>query len=163
MRSLEWIEGNIKKTTEMSGGQVAYVYLPNTASAGFNSFNRYFFAQTDRKGVVVDERYNQGGDIADYVIDVLKRTPMLNYESRQGLRTTEPTGAIYGPKAMLINQNAGSGGDAMPWLFRQAKLGPLVGVRTWGGLVGIGGYPVLLDGGRHYGSADGAVWAAWGV
>ncbi len=147
MRSLEWIENNIRKTTEMSGGQVAYVYLPNTASAGFNSFNRYFFAQADRKGVVVDERYNQGGDIADYVIDVLKRTPMLNYESRQGLRTTEPTGAIFGPKAMLINQNAGSGGDAMPWLFRQAKLGPLVGTRTWGGLVGIGGYPVLLDGG----------------
>ena len=147
MRSQEWIEGNLRKVTELSGGQVAYVYLPNTAGAGFDSFNRYFFAQTDRKAVVVDERYNQGGDIADYVIDVLKRTPMLNYESRQGLRTTEPTGAIFGPKAMLINQNAGSGGDAMPWLFRQAKLGPLVGTRTWGGLVGIGGYPQLLDGG----------------
>ncbi len=148
MRSYEWIENNIKRTSELSHGQVAYVYLPDTGSGGFNSFNRYFFAQTDRKAVVIDERYNQGGDIADYVIDVLKRTPMLNYESRQGLRTTEPTGAIFGPKAMLINQNAGSGGDAMPWLFRQAKLGPLVGTRTWGGLVGIGGYPVLLDGGN---------------
>jgi tricorn protease len=147
MRSQEWIEGNIRKVDELSHGQVAYVYMPNTAGAGFDSFNRYFFAQTDKKAVIIDERYNQGGDIADYVIDVLKRTPMLNYESRQGLRVTEPTGAIFGPKVMLINQNAGSGGDAMPWLFRQAKLGPLVGTRTWGGLVGIGGYPVLLDGG----------------
>jgi tricorn protease len=147
MRFHAWIEENIRRTNELSNGQIAYVYLPNTAGEGFDSFNRYFFAQTDKKAVIVDERYNQGGDIADYVIDVLKRTPMLNYESRQGLHTTEPTGAIYGPKAMLINQNAGSGGDAMPWLFRQAKLGPLVGTRTWGGLVGIGGYPPLLDGG----------------
>ncbi len=147
MRSQAWIEANIRKVDELSNGQIAYVYLPDTAGGGFTNFNRYFFAQVQKKGVIIDERYNQGGQIADYVIDVLKRTPMLNYESRQGLRTTEPTGAIFGPKVMLINQNAGSGGDAMPWLFRQAKLGPLVGTRTWGGLVGIGGYPVLLDGG----------------
>ncbi len=147
MHMQQWIEGNIRRADELSGGKVAYVYLPNTAGAGFNSFNRYFFAQTQKQAVIVDDRWNQGGDIADYVIDVLKRTPMLNYESRNGLHTTEPTGAIFGPKAMLINQNAGSGGDAMPWLFRQAGLGPLVGTRTWGGLVGIGGYPVLQDGG----------------
>ena len=147
MREQEWVEGNIRTVNELSHGQVAYVYIPNTAGAGFDSFNRYFFAQTDKKAVVIDERYNQGGDIADYVIDVLKRKPMLNYESRQGVAVTEPSGAIFGPKAMLINQNAGSGGDAMPWLFRQAELGPLVGTRTWGGLVGIGGFPPLLDGG----------------
>ncbi len=147
MRMHQWIEGNIRRADSLSGGRVAYVYLPNTAGSGFDSFNRYFFAQTQKKAVIVDDRWNQGGDIADYVIDVLKRTPMINYESRQGLATTEPTGAIFGPKAMLINQNAGSGGDAMPWLFRQASLGPLVGTRTWGGLVGIGGYPVLIDGG----------------
>ncbi len=147
LRMQEWIEQSIKRTDALSHHEIAYVYLPNTAGEGFESFNRYFFAQVDRKAVIVDDRWNQGGDIADYVIDVLKRTPMINYESRQGLHVTEPTGAIFGPKAMLINQNAGSGGDAMPWLFRQAKLGPLVGVRTWGGLVGIGGYPVLLDGG----------------
>jgi tricorn protease len=146
-RMQEWIEHNIALTDKLSNGQVAYVYLPNTGGGGFDSFNRYFFAQVDKKAILVDDRWNQGGDIADYVIDVLKRTPYINYESRQGLPTTEPTGAIFGPKAMLINQNAGSGGDAMPWLFRQAKLGPLVGTRTWGGLVGIGGYPVLLDGG----------------
>jgi tricorn protease len=147
MREQEWIEGNIRKVDALSNGQVAYVYMPNTGGSGFDSFVRYFFAQVEKKAVIIDDRYNQGGDIADYVIDVLKRTPMLAYESRQGLKTTEPTGAIFGPKAMLINQNAGSGGDALPWLFRNAKLGPLVGVRTWGGLVGIGGYPPLLDGG----------------
>jgi tricorn protease len=147
MRMQQWVEGNIRRTDELSHGEVAYVYLPNTAGEGFDSFNRYFYAQVQKKAVIIDDRYNQGGDIADYVIDVLKRTPMINYESRQGLHVTEPTGAIFGPKAMLINQNAGSGGDAMPWLFRQAHLGPLVGTRTWGGLVGIGGYPVLLDGG----------------
>jgi tricorn protease len=147
MRSQEWIEDNIRKVNALSNNQVAYVYLPDTGGQGFTNFNRYFFAQTDKKAVVIDERWNQGGNIADWVIDVLKRTPMINDESREGVKVTEPTGAIFGPKAMLINQNAGSGGDAMPWLFRQAKLGPLVGTRTWGGLVGIGGYPVLLDGG----------------
>ena len=132
MRSQAWIDANIRKTDELSNGQVAYVCLPDTGAGGYTNFNRYFFAQVEKKAVIIDERYNQGGDIADYGIDVLKRTPMLAYESRQGLKTTEPTGAIFGPKAMLINQNAGSGGDAMPWLFRQAKLGPLVGTRTWG-------------------------------
>ena len=148
LRAQEWIENNIRKVDAMSGGQVAYVYLPNTAGAGFNNFNRYFFAQTQKKAVVIDERYNEGGLIADYVIDVLRRVPMANYETREGARVTEPSGAIFGPKAMIINQSAGSGGDAMPWYFRKAGLGPLVGTRTWGGLVGIGGYPTLLDGGH---------------
>lgn len=147
LRAQEWIENNIRKVDGMTGGKVAYVYLPNTTSAGFNNFNRYFFAQTQKQAVVVDERYNEGGQIADYVIDVLRRVPMANYETREGDHVTEPTGAIFGPKAMIINQSAGSGGDAMPWYFRKAALGPLVGTRTWGGLVGIGGYPVLLDGG----------------
>ncbi len=147
MRGLAWIEDNIRKVDAMSGGQVAYVYLPNTAGGGFSNFNRYFFAQAQKKAVVIDERYNEGGLIADYVIDVLKRVPMANYETREGRNVTEPSGAIFGPKAMIINQSAGSGGDAMPWYFRKAGLGPLVGTKTWGGLVGIGGYPSLLDGG----------------
>ncbi|MCU1313408.1 MAG: peptidase, partial [Acidobacteriaceae bacterium] len=147
LRAQEWIASNIRRVDELSGGQVAYVYLPNTAGSGFNNFNRYFFAQTQKKAVVIDERYNEGGLIADYVIDVLRRVPMSNYETREGDRVTEPSGAIFGPKAMIINQSAGSGGDAMPWYFRKASLGPLVGTRTWGGLVGIGGYPSLLDGG----------------
>ena len=146
-RNQEWIEDNIATVDKLSGGKIAYVYIPDTGGGGFTSFNRYFFSQVNKQGVILDDRWNQGGLIADWVIDVLRRRPMLADIGREGSVTVEPTGAIFGPKAMLINQNAGSGGDAMPWLFRQAGLGPLVGTRTWGGLVGIGGYPSLLDGG----------------
>ena len=148
LRNLAFIEGTRRKVDEMTGSQVAYVYIPNTAGGGFTNFNRYFFAQVQKKGVIIDERYNEGGQIADYVIDTLRRVPMSRYETREGEDVTDPAGAIFGPKAMLINQSAGSGGDLMPWYFRKAGLGPLIGVRTWGGLVGIGGYPVLLDGGQ---------------
>jgi tricorn protease len=147
LRNLAFIEGSRRKVDEMTHHQVAYVYMPNTGGPGFTNFNRYFFAQIDKKGVIIDERYNEGGSIADNVIDTLRRVPMARYETREGEDVTDPEGAIFGPKTMLINQSAGSGGDLMPWYFRKAGLGPLIGVRTWGGLVGIGGYPVLLDGG----------------
>ncbi len=147
LRNRAWIEGNLRKTEELSGGKVAYVYLPDTGFGGYNSFNRYFFAQVGREGAVIDERFNGGGSAADYVIDYLRR-PLANYwMTREGLDFTTPVGAIFGPKAMIINMFAGSGGDALPWYFRDAKLGPLVGTRTWGGLVGIYDYPELMDGG----------------
>jgi tricorn protease len=148
LRNLAFIEGNRRKVDAMTSNQVAYVYMPNTGGGGFTNFNRYFFAQVEKKGVIIDERYNEGGDIADNVIDTLRRVPMSRYESREGEDVTDPVGAIFGPKTMIINQAAGSGGDLMPWYFRKAGLGPLIGVRTWGGLVGIGGYPVLIDGGQ---------------
>jgi tricorn protease len=148
LRNLAFIESNRRKVDELTNSQVAYVYIPNTAGEGFTNFNRYFFAQVEKKGVIIDERYNEGGDIADYIIDTLRRVPMSRYETREGEDVTDPAGAIFGPKTMIINQSAGSGGDLMPWYFRKAGLGPLIGVRTWGGLVGIGGYPVLLDGGQ---------------
>ncbi len=147
LRHLAWIEGNRRKVDQLSGGKLAYVHLPDTAMGGFTSFNRYFFAQIGRQGAVIDERYNHGGDIADYVIEYLNRKPMGRIATREGEDITDPTQAIYGPKVMIINQFAGSGGDAMPWYFRKAKVGPLVGMKTWGGLVGIGGYPPLIDGG----------------
>ncbi len=147
LRNIGWIEANRRKVEQLSGGRAAYVYMPNTAGAGFTSFNRYFFSQVDKQAAVIDERYNDGGQLADYVIDSLRRVPMSRYETREGEDVTDPAGAIFGPKVMIINQSAGSGGDAMPWYFRKAGLGKLVGVRTWGGLVGIGGYPTLLDGG----------------
>ena len=121
--------------------------MPNTGGAGYDSFNRYFYAQLDKQGLVLDERYNEGGFIADYVVDVLKRFPLSGAKERDGKPIHDPVGAIFGPKVMLINQNSGSGGDAMPWYFRKAEIGKLVGTRTWGGLVGIGGYPSLIDGG----------------
>jgi tricorn protease len=131
----------------MTNGKVAYVYLPDTFVGGYTRFNRYFFAQAGREGVIVDERFNGGGLLADHVIDYL-RQPIRNYATtREGADQQFPTSAIPGPKVMLINEQAGSGGDYLPYTFRQAKLGKLVGKRTWGGLVGIGGYPPLLDGG----------------
>ena len=147
LRNRAWIEGNLKKVEQMTNNRVAYVYLPDTGLGGYTSFNRYFFAQVGREGAVIDERFNGGGAAADYVIDYLRR-PLANYWiTREGEDFTTPVGAIFGPKAMIINMYAGSGGDALPWYFRDAKLGPLVGTRTWGGLVGIYDYPQLMDGG----------------
>ena len=147
LRNIDWVESNRRKVDELSGGKVAYVYMPNTGGSGYDSFNRYFYAQLDKQALVLDERWNEGGFIADYVVDVLKRFPLSGAIERDGKAIHDPVGAIFGPKVMLINQNAGSGGDAMPWYFRKAGIGQLIGTRTWGGLVGIGGYPSLLDNG----------------
>ncbi len=147
LRRFAWIEGNRRKVDELTGGRVAYVYLPNTAYGGYSNFNRYFFAQVGKEAVIVDERFNEGGQLADYIVDYLRRPLMSKVTSREGADWSSPSEAIYGPKVMIINEMAGSGGDALPWYFRKAGLGPLVGKRTWGGLVGIGGYPELLDGG----------------
>jgi tricorn protease len=147
LRNLDWIESNRRKVDQLSGGKVAYVYMPNTGGAGYTNFNRYFYSQLDKQALVLDERHNEGGLIADYIVDVLRRQPLSGAIERDGKPLHDPVGAIFGPKVMLINQDSGSGGDAMPWYFRKAELGKLVGTRTWGGLVGIGGYPTLLDGG----------------
>jgi tricorn protease len=147
LRNLAWIESNRRKVDEMTGGRLAYVYLPDTAGGGYTNFNRYYFAQIDKEGAVIDERFNSGGTAADYIIDYMRR-PLMNYWStREGEDFPTPVGSIFGPKAMIINEYAGSGGDAMPWYFRKAGIGPLVGKRTWGGLVGIYGAPGLIDGG----------------
>jgi tricorn protease len=147
LRTRAWEEDNRRKVGELSGGKVAYVHVPDTANGGFLNFNRFYFAQTDKQAAVIDERYNHGGAIADYIIDLLER-PLRNCATtREGEKWCSPLAQIYGPKTMVINEMSGSGGDALPWMFRQDKIGPLVGTRTWGGLVGIGGYPLLLDGG----------------
>jgi len=147
LRHRDWVEGNRKKVEAMSGGKIGYVFLPDTALGGWEYFHRYFYAQLDKEGLVIDERYNDGGQAANYVIDTLAQ-PLLNYWApREGPDYTTPFGAVFGPKAMIINEYAGSGGDAMPYYFRKRGVGPLVGKRTWGGLVGIGGIPRLMDGG----------------
>ncbi len=148
MRNVDWIEGNQKKVDQLSGGKLAYVYLPDTGEGGFTNFNRYYFAQTDKQGAVIDERFNGGGQVADYFIEVLGRKIESYWAPRYGKVEHTPNAGIYGPKVMIANEFSGSGGDALPWLFKQAKLGPLVGKRTWGGLVGIGPIPVLMDGGH---------------
>jgi tricorn protease len=147
LRNLAWIEDNRRKVDQLSGGRLAYVYLPDTAGGGYTNFNRYYFAQINKEGAVIDERFNGGGTAADYIIDYMRR-PLMNYwMTREGEDFTTPVGSIYGPKVMIINEYAGSGGDLMPWLFRRAGVGPLIGKRTWGGLVGIYDYPTLIDGG----------------
>lgn len=147
LRQRAWIEDNRRKVDQATGGRVAYVYVPDTGNNGFTSFNRYFFAQVGKEAVIVDERFNKGGQLADYIVDYLSRKLLNKVASRDGLDWDSPSQAIYGPKVMLINEMAGSGGDALPWYFRKMAIGPLIGKRTWGGLVGIGGYPVLIDGG----------------
>ena len=147
LRNRAWVEDNRRRVDEMSEGRVAYVYLPNTGRAGFQYFNRYFTAQMDKEAIVIDERFNGGGQAADYIIDYLDR-PLLNYwTTRYGKDFTTPAVAIFGPKVMITNEFAGSGGDLLPWYFRRRGLGPLVGKRTWGGLVGTLGFPQLMDGG----------------
>jgi tricorn protease len=157
LRNLAWIEDNRRKVDQLSGGRLAYVYIPNTGGGGYTSFNRYFFAQTNKHGAVIDERFNSGGLLADYVVEYLNRQQFAKIAFRAGKDWNVPAGAIYGPKAMLINELAGSGGDAMPWFFRQLKVGPLIGKRTWGGLVRASGIPPLMDGGGVT-SPNGAVY-----
>ena len=127
---------------------MAYVYVPNTADLGHAYFKRYFFPQADREGIIVDERFNGGGSVADYYIDILRRPVVSYWAMRHGAPIRTPGAAILGPKVMLIDETAGSGGDLLPWMFRRFQLGTLIGRRTWGGLVGILGFPTLLDGGR---------------
>ena len=147
LRNRAWEEDNRRKVDELSGGKLAYVHVPDTSVGGWLNFNRFYFAQVGKQAAVIDERYNHGGFVADYIIDMLKR-PMRNCAiTREGEKFCSPAAQIYGPKTMIINEMSGSGGDALPWMFKQDKVGPLVGMKTWGGLVGIWNYPQLLDGG----------------
>jgi tricorn protease len=157
LRNLAWIESNRRKVDQMTGGRVAYVYMPDTAFGGFTNFNRYFYAQVDKQAVIVDERFNGGGNLATDVIEQLSRKLMSSVATRDGGDEVQPQGAIFGPKVMLINEFAGSGGDAMPWYFRKAGVGKLIGKTTWGGLVGRAAAPDLLDGG-FVSSPSSGVW-----
>ena len=147
LRNRDWVEGNIRKVDEATNGRVAYVWLPNTSTSGHTYFKRYFFPQAYKDAVIVDERFNGGGSVADYYIDILRRPFIANWNMRYCSDMKTPSASIQGPKVMLIDETAGSGGDLLPWMFRKFKMGPLIGKRTWGGLVGTLGYPVLMDGG----------------
>lgn len=149
LRQYAWVEDNRKKVDELSAGKLAYVWLPNTANEGYANFNRYYFAQKNKKGAVIDERFNQGGQIADYIVDLLGRDLLGYFNNPIGDKQpfTAPNAGIWGPKVMIINEMAGSGGDMLPYMFKMRKIGPLVGTTTWGGLVGIWDVPNLIDGG----------------
>lgn len=147
LRLWDWVEKKRRRVEEASDGRVGYVYLPDTAGGGYTFFNRMFFAQVDKQALIVDERSNSGGQAANYVVDVLARTYLASWKDREGGVFDTPGGAVYGPKVMLIDQDAGSGGDFLPYAFRHMGLGKLIGTRTWGGLIGIAANPPLMDGG----------------
>ncbi len=149
LRSRAWVEHNRHVVDSLSGGKLAYVHLPNTGQPGYTSFNRYYFAQQDRQGAIIDERFNGGGSAADYIIDVLQRDFDGYFNNVAGDRVpfTSPSAGIWGPKVMIVNEQAGSGGDLMPWMFKHRKIGTLVGKRTWGGLVHTADTPPFIDGG----------------
>lgn len=147
LRHLAWAEDNRRKVDQLSGGRVGYVHIPDTNIGGWINFNRYYYAQLGKEGMVIDERFNHGGQVDDFLVDMMNRPMMSMWAGRYGKDFSSPLGAIFGPKVLLINQYAGSGGDYFPWHFRKVGLGPLIGKRTWGGLVGILAFPPLMDGG----------------
>ncbi len=170
LRSVDWVEGNRRKVDELSAGKLAYVYIPNTGQPGYTSFNRYYFAQQDKKGAVIDERNNGGGSAADYMVDIMARKLLGYFNSRANDHRpfTTPMSGIWGPKVMLINERAGSGGDLLPYLFNKMEIGPLVGTKTWGGLVGTWDTPPFVDNGRMVAPRGGfydanGEWAVEGV
>lgn len=147
LRQRAWVEDNRRKVDELSDGRLAYVWVPNTSFPGYVSFNRYFFAQQDKEGAVIDERYNGGGLLDDYMVDLMTRKlrAAITNEVPNGAPMRLPAG-ILGPKVLLINELAGSGGDFFPWVFRQQQAGPLIGARTWGGLVKSSVHYAMVDG-----------------
>ncbi|RZS97168.1 S41 family peptidase [Cecembia calidifontis] len=170
LRMMDWVEGNRRKVDALSGGKLAYVYVPNTGQGGYSYFNRYYFAQQDKKGAVIDERNNGGGSAADYMVDIMGRQLHGYFNSRANDRRpfTTPMSGIWGPKVMLINERAGSGGDLLPYLFSKMEIGPLIGTQTWGGLVGTWDTPAFIDGGRMVAPRGGffdvdGEWAVEGV
>jgi tricorn protease len=147
LRYLSWVEANRKKVDMATDGDVGYIYVPSTGLDGQEELTRQFNAQWDKKALVIDERFNSGGQIPDRFIEMLNRTPLAFWATRDGATWPWPPYAHFGPKVMLINGWSGSGGDAFPDYFRKTGLGPLIGTRTWGGLIGITGMPTLMDGG----------------
>jgi tricorn protease len=147
LRNRDWVEGNIRKVHAATNGRVAYVYVPNTTTLGHVYFKRYFFPQADKEAIIVDERFNGGGSVADYYLDWLRKPASAYWAMRYGADLKTPSASIQGPKVMIINETAGSGGDLLPYMWRKFGMGKLVGTATWGGLVGTLGFPVLMDGG----------------
>lgn len=147
LRYIEWVEANRRAVDKATGGRVGYLHVPNTSVQGVIEFVKGFYSQTDKDALIVDERFNGGGMIPTFFIEKLIRKYDTGFQQRNGADVGFPTGTVEGPKIMLINEYAGSGGDMFPWLFQNAKVGPLLGMRTWGGLVGITGNAPLVDGG----------------
>jgi tricorn protease len=147
LRQLAWVEANGRLVDKETGGKVGYIYVQDTGIQGQNDLMGQFAAQIDKQGLIIDERFNSGGQNPDRFVEMLSRKPLSYVGVRDGKDVQTPPISDFGPKVMLINGWSGSGGDAFPWYFREAGVGPLIGTRTWGGLIGISGVPPLIDGG----------------
>jgi tricorn protease len=147
LRLWAWVEDNRRAVAEATDGRVGYIYVPDTTVNGFTFFNRMFHAQIDKDALIIDDRSNDGGLVANHIVDALDQTYLSGWKSFAGSTYITPTGALYGPKVMLIDQDSQSGGDYLPYAFKMHGIGPLIGTRTWGGLIGVAVNPPLIDGG----------------
>ncbi len=147
LRYYNWVESRRRMVSDATGGRIAYMHVPDTAISGLQAFDKYFTGQIGKEGLIIDERYNGGGFVPDFFTEKLQRHWLASISPREGKDQSVPQAAIFGPKVMIVNELAGSGGDAFPWFFQQEKIGPVVGTRTWGGLVGISRNIPLMDGG----------------
>jgi tricorn protease len=148
---LDWVAGNRKKVSDMSGGRVGYIHIPDMGAAGIREFIKWYYGQIRKEGLVVDVRANGGGNVSQMLIERLRRKVLaLNYSRTVDEAGTYPGATFIGPMAALLNENSASDGDIFPAMFREAGLGPLIGKRSWGGVVGIGNRGTLIDGGTIY-------------
>ncbi len=147
LRHLEWIEANRQRVAEASGGRVGYIFVPNTGVPGQTELVRQFNSQMRLDGLVIDERFNAGGQLPDRFIELMTRQLVNRIKFRSGGASIHPNVTHYGSKVMLINGWAGSGGDAFPYFFRTMGVGPIIGERTWGGLIGPAVGHQTIDGG----------------
>lgn len=158
IRHLDWVENNRRKVAEATDGRVGYMYVSDTAINGIQDFSKAFYSQVGKDGLIVDERFNSGGFIPDFFVERLSRKLLSLWAPREGADFLTPTEAIYGPKVILANGFSGSGGDAFPYYFRRYKIGPIIGERTWGGLIGISRSIPMLDGGSVT-APEFAIWS----
>jgi tricorn protease len=143
----DWIQGNIRKVEQASGGKIGYIYIPDMGVEGLNEFSRYYYPQLDKEGLIIDDRANGGGNVSPMILERLARMPYrMTMRRGSSMTSTVPEGTQYGPKVCLINKYSASDGDLFPWGFKAMGLGKLIGTRTWGGIVGISGSLPFVDG-----------------
>ena len=148
---LDWVSGNRKRVDEATGGRVGYIHIPDMGANGIREFIKWYYPQIDKEGLVVDVRANGGGNVSRMLIERLRRKVLgVNYSRTDDIGSTYPDGVFIGPMVALLDQNSASDGDIFPWMFREAGLGPLIGKRSWGGVVGISNRGPLIDGGNIF-------------
>jgi tricorn protease len=151
LRYLAWVEGNYERVSEMTDGRVGYMHIPDMGDTGLSEFVKWYYPQIRKEGLIVDVRGNGGGNVSQMVIERLARKPLgTGFGRNSAVPDTYPGTSFYGHMACLLDEDSASDGDIFPYYFREAGLGPLIGKRTWGGVVGIAGRGPLIDGGEIF-------------